>query len=47
MSLSDLEIVGYTGAADIPLHAAPDLPLVRLNRSRLRLLLRNCHGPMK
>ena len=31
----------HAGAADIALHAAPDLPAVRLDRSRLRLLLRN------
>ena len=31
----------HAGAADIALHTAPDLPAVRLDRSRLRLLLRN------
>lgn len=31
----------HAGAADIALHVAPDLPSVRLDRSRLRLLLRN------
>ena len=31
----------HAGASDIALHAAPDLPAVRLDRSRLRLLLRN------
>ena len=31
----------HAGAAAIALHAAPDLPAVRLDRSRLRLLLRN------
>jgi len=31
----------HAGAADIVLHAPPDLPTIRLDRSRLRLLLRN------